>query len=353
MIGAAVGIPAASLCINRRLYHIASVQAVTITRAEKRRAVTVDLAIGLGIPLLEMILHVIVQGHRFNLFEEIGPYPDTFNTPPAYVLVFAWPLAIGLVSAVYCVLTIRAFARRRSQFKQLLSANKNLNSSRYFRLMALAGVELLFTIPLASYSIYLNVAGGAVEPYISWANAHWGFSRVDQVPAELWKLSSVTVVSLELTRWATVFCALLFFCFFGFADEARKHYKLAYNTVAKRVGLSTVGSTTAFNSGAGSQSKMGQNGSKAGITSIPVFVKTTSQQKRDSKDSFGGNLTDFTMSLNDYGAFDDMKEKEDKAAYSPTESSSASSSSLNDLPRIAHHDHEEVHGEKPTGPLAV
>lgn len=34
MVGTAVAIPAASLCINRRLYHIACVQTVTVTKAE-------------------------------------------------------------------------------------------------------------------------------------------------------------------------------------------------------------------------------------------------------------------------------------------------------------------------------
>lgn len=33
-MGASVGIPASSLCIVRRLYKIASAQAVTVTRAE-------------------------------------------------------------------------------------------------------------------------------------------------------------------------------------------------------------------------------------------------------------------------------------------------------------------------------
>ncbi len=56
IVGTAVAIPAASLCINRRLYHIASVRSVTITKAEKRRQIMVDLAIGLGLPILEMIL---------------------------------------------------------------------------------------------------------------------------------------------------------------------------------------------------------------------------------------------------------------------------------------------------------
>lgn len=102
MIGLSVAIPAASLCINRRLYIIASVKTVTVSKAEKRRAIMVDLAIGLGIPLLEMCLQYIVQGHRFNIFEDIGCYPMTWNTTPAYPLVFCWPVAIGVVSAIYC-----------------------------------------------------------------------------------------------------------------------------------------------------------------------------------------------------------------------------------------------------------
>ena len=56
MVASAVAIPAASLCINRRLYQIASVQSVTKTRAQKRRDVIVDLAIGVGLPIIGMIL---------------------------------------------------------------------------------------------------------------------------------------------------------------------------------------------------------------------------------------------------------------------------------------------------------
>lgn len=60
MIGSSVAIPACSLCINRRLYHIASVSSVTKTRAQKRRDIMTDLAIGVGIPVLEMILRTFV-----------------------------------------------------------------------------------------------------------------------------------------------------------------------------------------------------------------------------------------------------------------------------------------------------
>ena len=56
IVGTAVAIPATSLCINRRLYIMVSMKSVTVTKAEKRRQVMVDLAIGLGLPIMEMIL---------------------------------------------------------------------------------------------------------------------------------------------------------------------------------------------------------------------------------------------------------------------------------------------------------
>ena len=51
-IGSGLGVCCASLVINRRLYHIANVSAVSISRADKRRNILTDLAIGLGIPVI-------------------------------------------------------------------------------------------------------------------------------------------------------------------------------------------------------------------------------------------------------------------------------------------------------------
>ena len=51
-----VAIPISSLCINRRLYKISAVQAVTISRQEKRRDMIFDLSLGIGVPVLQMAL---------------------------------------------------------------------------------------------------------------------------------------------------------------------------------------------------------------------------------------------------------------------------------------------------------
>jgi len=320
LVGASVGIPAASLCINRRLYKIAAVQSVTNSKAEKRRTVMIDLAIGLGIPFLQMILQVIVQGHRFNIYEEIGCYPMTYNTPPAYPLVFCWPVVISIMSALYCLSTIRILVKRRADFNQLLAGNNNLNSSRYLRLISLAGFELILGIPLSVYlSLYLNLHQpgtnqSPINPWISWANVHYHFSYVGQFPSIEWKQDPITVTAIEMTRWSMILCAFIFFGFFGFAQEARKHYRIAFHSVAKRVGYTTIGFTSGLSSSfGGSRQPMS---STIGRGTLPVYVRQETTSKRDSGASFSTNLT-----LGDVGGtLDDVKEP-----YSPTGSTSRSS----------------------------
>jgi hypothetical protein len=65
-IGLNVAIPACSLCINRRLFKITRSKVVTVTTSEKRRAVIVDLLIGIGLPILQMI----AREFRLSLFSQ-------------------------------------------------------------------------------------------------------------------------------------------------------------------------------------------------------------------------------------------------------------------------------------------
>jgi pheromone a factor receptor len=56
----------------------------------------------LSLQILTLSKEYIVQGHRFDVFQEIGCYPAIYNTLPAYFISFMWPILIGLVSMVYC-----------------------------------------------------------------------------------------------------------------------------------------------------------------------------------------------------------------------------------------------------------
>ncbi|PSS11042.1 hypothetical protein PHLCEN_2v3338 [Hermanssonia centrifuga] len=237
LIGAGVGIPAASLCINRRLYKIASVHVTSITRQAKRRAIFIDISIGMGIPIIVMTLHTIVQGHRFNVLEDIGCIPTTYLTPPAYPLVLMWPLLLGCISFIYATLTLVSFWRRRVEFAVVLKSNSSLTASRYFRLMLLSCIEMVCTVPLGAYSIYIDTAGVHVDAWISWADTHFDFWFIEFVPASVWQNNHNYVVAVELGRWLYPISGLLFFALFGFAEEAMRHYRVAFWWIARHFGI--------------------------------------------------------------------------------------------------------------------
>jgi len=307
----AVAVPACCLCIIRRLYFIATTTTVTTTRADKRREMIVDFSIALGIPLVQMLLQLVVNGHRFNVFENYGCQTATWNTHLSYVLVWSWPLIIGLISATYGLFTVRAFVNRRKQFRDFATPGGMLTYNRYWRLIILATVDISMTIPISLVLMITNATRSKVLPWVSWANTHFDYSRVVQVPVVL--LDRNTYILFELYRWSIVFCAFLFFAFFGFADEAKKNYRLLASTVTKRFRSTTFTESTAISD---SMVKSG-TASKGGV-SLPVFITQQTESKRDSFDSYSDKLST-SITIGEY----DLKVQ----PYSPTEQSISSSSS--------------------------
>jgi pheromone a factor receptor len=55
-IGIDIAVPATVLCINRRLYLVASPTSVIPSKAEKNRELIIDLVIGVGLPMVVMAL---------------------------------------------------------------------------------------------------------------------------------------------------------------------------------------------------------------------------------------------------------------------------------------------------------
>lgn len=235
-IGASVGIPAAGLCISRRLYKIAVIKSVTVTREDKRRAVLVDLGIAVGLPAMVMALHYVVQGHRFDILEDVGCWPSIYNTLPAYFLVFMWPTLLGCVSFIYSAFTLRAFYRRRLAFNQLITSNSSLNVGQYIRLMALACIEMSSTIPISLLGLWISNKAVPIQPWISWDNTHYNFSHVGLYPAVIWQSDPSYVTAVDMSLWLFPACGLLFFALFGFAAEARNHYRTMFLSIIKFFG---------------------------------------------------------------------------------------------------------------------
>jgi pheromone a factor receptor len=123
------------------------------------------------------------------------------------------------------------------ELKQMMSSCPGISRGWYFRLMALSAADILGTIPLGTYFIVSNAKAG-VKPWKSWADTHRNYSEVIQIPSIVWENDSHLAGGLGIFRWSLVACAFIFFAFFGFADEARQHYRHVYTSIASHIGQS-------------------------------------------------------------------------------------------------------------------
>jgi hypothetical protein len=67
----------------------------------------------------------------------------------------------------------------------------------------------------------------------------------------LWRADKAIERDLEMSRWLFLVCAFVFFGFFGFADEARKNYRMAAVFICEKVFRFTPSWASGF-SGSGS-----------------------------------------------------------------------------------------------------
>ena len=143
------------------------------------------------------------------------------------------------------VTTIYLLFRYHRQFRQVVSSSQfeGLSRGRYLRLIALASVEILGTIPLGTYVIVSN-AKRDVTSWRSLTSMHHRYSEVFQFASVVWKNEKYCVIGLEMFRWSLVVCAFIFFAFFGFAEEARQHYRLLYTFLASCTGYSMMSTST-------------------------------------------------------------------------------------------------------------
>ncbi|TDL16350.1 STE3-domain-containing protein [Rickenella mellea] len=240
VIGAGVAIPACGLCIQRRLYCVTK-QLGSLTQQEKLKAVIVDMLITLGFPLFIIGIAYISQGHRYDIFEDVGCTFHIHDAWPAFLTYYMWPLTIALISAVYCGMNLRTIYRRRSALNKFNLADSTLPAKIYMRLLYLSCTEIVFTIPFASWVLYTDIIN--IAPYISWADTHSFFHLVWAYPSIIWHNEKELRPIVEFYRWNIIICAIVFIGFFTFADESRRNYGILFGRLMKWCGCSRSRST--------------------------------------------------------------------------------------------------------------
>ncbi|KAI0065774.1 STE3-like pheromone receptor [Artomyces pyxidatus] len=230
LLAVSVALPAATLCITRRLYAITSLSVIA-----PRRQLTTDLLLGFGIPGLQTILVYVVQTNRFDIYEEFGCFIPISNNILAYVLIYSLPLILGTVSGYFGITSLYRFIRGRREVDRLVETVNSLNRSWYIRLVTLACADVVATVPLASYQTYTWARSATYRTWIPWNEVHNNFSHVGQFPSEFWKSHPAYSTPLELMRWMDVVAALSFFLVFGTSSEAVRHYRMVLRYLASKM----------------------------------------------------------------------------------------------------------------------
>jgi len=226
-IGGDVGVPAALLCITRQLEAIAAARQAYFSAKDRQQRRLVDLAIGLGIPILIMVLHTVVQGHRYDIIERVGCIPSVYWSLPAVFLVIIWPVVLLLAAAVYGALALRLFIARRYQFARLLESSQSaISTSRFIRLIALAALQIAYTVPIALCLRIIQFVTIPLNHYDSWENVHFGFNYVGIITLHQFELGPKAYARLqELNYWSYAMSCAIFFMFFGLGEESIASYR--------------------------------------------------------------------------------------------------------------------------------
>ncbi|KIJ47231.1 hypothetical protein M422DRAFT_66561 [Sphaerobolus stellatus SS14] len=222
-IGFVFAVPASALCILRHLESVASTRYVTSGQNDKRRRQIFDAVMCFGLPVIFMALHYVVQGHRFDVAEDLGCAPAVYISIPAVFILWVPPLMISTISMVYAIFVLRHFLRHRISFAtHLRNSQSAISPSRYFRLMALAIVEITWDTGTNIYILYYNIIGG-LRPWTTWTNVHSNFSRVGRFPNFLVPID--VIHNFIFQWWIIPISCIFFFLFFGTGEEAMRNYR--------------------------------------------------------------------------------------------------------------------------------
>ncbi|KAF8963266.1 GPCR fungal pheromone mating factor [Flammula alnicola] len=225
-IGATMALPACCLCLCIHLERISSVRQVNTSYKEKRRRMLFDCLMCWGIPIIYMALHYIVQGHRFEIIEDLGCRPAIYNSIQSILIVWVPPLVVVVATLIFAGLALYHFLQRRITFaRHLQDSNSALTTSRYFRLMAMAIVQMVWGALLIGINMWFTCRNG-LRPWISWEDVHFNFSRVGLFPEFL--IPPFVLRITYFSWWTIPATSVLFFAFFAFGQDAVKEYKACF-----------------------------------------------------------------------------------------------------------------------------
>ncbi|VDB95525.1 unnamed protein product [Peniophora sp. CBMAI 1063] len=223
--------PMSTLIITRRLYLITSLRSVEPpTTAARRWTLAIEWILGLGIPLLVAgPLYYVVQWLRFEVDGAFGCGDSPDGSILNILLIKSWTLIPPFVSITfYYPHVARVFYRHSREIDNFLQSNDSVSRTNYFRILALASIDVLLTLPFGIATVVLEVknllASGTIPLYFGWTYDHTDWQPESYSYTFIVSEGTFDVAQLYFAKWTSPILAFAIFGLFGVTSEARASY---------------------------------------------------------------------------------------------------------------------------------
>ncbi|KZV68506.1 hypothetical protein PENSPDRAFT_634260 [Peniophora sp. CONT] len=220
--------PMATLIITRRLYLIASLQSI-------------DPPSKAAIPCIESGPDYIHQRIRFEVDAVFG-CTYTMETSVLKVLtVDSWSVIPPIVSVCsYYPKVARLFYRQSRDINSFLNSNTSVSRTNYLRILILASIDVLLTLPIGITAIALRVfsklAQGPLPFHWSWTFIHTDWEPQSMSYARIKSFGTANLAQFYFLQWTSPVLAFAIFGLFGLTPEARASYWRTIYVVGRWVG---------------------------------------------------------------------------------------------------------------------
>lgn len=195
LLGARIALPAACLGISRHLRRRTS----TFDFGSRRSIPWADYALCFVLPIMYMILHIIVQDHRFDLLQNYGCTASVYSSLPALILVWLPPSLLSIAALVGSSIALYHPTRRQAIFAGAApSFSPKSNNFAFFRVMISSLLIASLTLASGVVTVYVGVESPpGLQPWRSWTSAHDHISEIQILTSS----TPMQLISIEMAWW--------------------------------------------------------------------------------------------------------------------------------------------------------
>ncbi|VDB87361.1 unnamed protein product [Peniophora sp. CBMAI 1063] len=234
--------PMSTFIITRRLYLITDLRSVELpSPAARRWNMICEWTMGLIVPLVFAgPIYYIVQAARFGVYEGFKCSSALSDSVLTLLLFELWSIVLPLVSLVtYYPRVALVFYSQGKLANRFLRSNGSISRLNYFRILALASIDILVTLPLGITTLVLAVLVFRefdVPFYLGWDFVHSDFEPFSLTYARMKAAGAGSLAQRYCQVWTSPILAFVTFGLFGLTSEACAMYGQPFKALGARLG---------------------------------------------------------------------------------------------------------------------